>query len=640
MCGIAGFVSAERRPIECAKTRAAVSRLEHRGPDDAGFAIVDGDDVAQGRSLTRDHVGSVLLIHQRLSIIELSELGHQPMSTPDDRFLMVFNGELYNYIELRAELQQIGCQFRGQSDSEVLLQAFALWGTAAFKRFVGMFAVAIFDRDREILTLARDHFGIKPLYLSEVDSVLHFASEIPALLQLAEPRRELNPQRVFDYLRFGMTDHGADTMIAGVQQMQPGHYAEIAMNKPGRVVQVPFYQPQIQDTRVVSEEAAAAEVRRLFLRSVDLHLRSDVPVGTSLSGGIDSSAIVMATRMIRPDIDRHAFSYVARGTDENEEKYAELVAKKAGCHLHKVEIDMDQVVADLDLLVRSQGEPFGSSRIYAQFCVFRAASDAGIKVMLDGQGADEMLAGYHTYLGARLASTIRSGQLRAAAQLISATPSGSLQSLLHAGRFLLPARAERLFRRSIGRDMVPSWLNPGWFNDRDVSMTLSTPDLGDTGGNILLADLSRSVRHTNLPKLLRYEDRNSMTHSVESRVPFLEPNLLDYVFSLPEDQLLSNRGMTKAVFRRAMEGIVPAEILNRRDKIGFATPEEPMNNAMKTWSAPYFESDSYPLPAMFNEAGLASFLGRETPTTATAGFPTWRIRNFVAWHHMTGIEIS
>src|SRR5262245_40312187 len=292
MCGIAGIVT-QKPGARAACAPAVLQCLRHRGPDDQGWLRFAAGKVEIGREWTEPlREPEVLLLHRRLSILDTTKSGWQPMGTPDGRYYVVYNGEIYNYKELRQELELAGHSFKSQSDTEVLLAAYAEWGKAALTRFIGMFAFALLDTERRTLLLARDFFGIKPLYYSSQDGAFVFGSEIKALLTFGLPGLEADPERLFLYLRYGITDSGSQTLFSRVQQLPVGHYLEISLDSGDSKGQC-YWQPEDKELDISFDEAAE-RVRELFLRSVELHLRSDVAVGAALSGGIDSSAIVMA----------------------------------------------------------------------------------------------------------------------------------------------------------------------------------------------------------------------------------------------------------------------------------------------------------------------------------------------------------
>ncbi len=307
MCGIAGVAFGEAQAGAPLAASRFLESLAHRGPDGSGWAAFTAD------GLPARHCGDTrtLLAHRRLAILDLTRAGAQPMASPDGRFQLVFNGEIYNYLELARELEQLGHCFVSRSDTEVLLHAFMEWDTGAIRRFAGMFAFAIVDTMRNRLVLARDGFGIKPLYYTTAGGSFAFASEIKAVLTIPGVPRRGNAARAFDYLRFGLTDHTSETMFDGIRQLPPGHWMEVDLDSPAAGVPVRFW--GLEPGRIeVPFEQAARELREIFLESIRLHLRSDVPVGAALSGGVDSSAIVCAMRFVAgAGMDLHTFTYAA-----------------------------------------------------------------------------------------------------------------------------------------------------------------------------------------------------------------------------------------------------------------------------------------------------------------------------------------
>ncbi|MDB5099453.1 MAG: hypothetical protein JWM80_3874, partial [Cyanobacteria bacterium RYN_339] len=557
MCGIAGLIRADRHGVSATLARMSEA-IQHRGPDDLGYFLAAPGASHLGRQAPDDAGWRLGLAHRRLSILDLSEAGWQPMASADGRYVTVFNGEIYNYQELRAELAAAGHAFHTSSDTEVLLVAYRAWGEAALSRFVGMFAFALLDREANTLFLARDFFGIKPLFYSTFAGGLAFASEVKALLEVPEVGRQVAPGPLYDYLRFGLTDHGESTLLADVRQLLPGHCVTIRLDHPDQVAPAPYWRLDPTPRTDLSFDEATTRVRELFLDAVRLHLRSDVPVGAALSGGIDSSAIVMAMRALEPGVKLHTFSFITDDPAASEEHYMRLVAGAAGATMHEVTPRAEELVADLDDLIAAQDFPFGSTGIYAQFRVFRLARAAGITVMLDGQGADELLAGYRFHLSARLASLLRRGHWLEGARF-TARAGGLLSSqgprlFFQAGGLLLPPGLQAAARRLVGEELAPPWLEAGWFTRQGVA--LAQPHQA-RAREILREQLVQAVETTSLPALLRYEDRNSMHFGMESRVPFLTPALARFLLSLPEDYLVGPDGTSKAVFRAAMRGLVP-----------------------------------------------------------------------------------
>ena len=564
MCGILGIFleeKAESVGIDV-KFQSALKTLYHRGPDDNGFEIYD---VKKNKTL--------VLGHTRLSILDLSSAGHQPMSMECSKLTIVFNGEIYNYKELREDLINKGYEFETETDTEVLLKAFHCWGVGCLRKLTGMFSFCVLDEANDKITLVRDAFGIKPLFFSRSKGRLVFASEIPALLALLDEKRRPDLQAAYDYLVHGDYGSNQHTFFEGIEQLMPASYVEFDLTTSTLSQPVRWWTPKITENKTILFEDAVSNVREFFLDSVRLHLRSDVPIGAALSGGIDSSAIVCAVRRLQPDMPIHTFSYIAKGP-KSEEKWVDLVNNHTGSISHKVTATREELIADIDKLISVQGEPFGSTSMYAQYKVFQLAREKGITVTLDGQGADELLAGYLGYPGERLLSLMENFQtglaFRFADQWAKVVGRSYKLGWLYFGRKILPNYLYKLSRRFLGRDFEPRWLNIDMLRHGGVKRSERRLKMESKNkGRRVIEQLAYSLRNRGLPTLLRHADRNSMAFSIESRVPFLTIEMADYLYSLPEEFLISNSGETKHVFRHAMEGILPKEILERQDKIGF-----------------------------------------------------------------------
>ena len=568
MCGIAGII--QQNSFQSAdaerKLRNAREKLSHRGPDDRGYELI--------------HTGQsrLHLAHTRLSILDLSSLGHQPMSTTDGRFTITFNGEIYNYKELRSELKQAGHHFTTQTDTEVLLQAWSRWGEDSVRRVTGMFAFVIYDREKSLLWAVRDAFGIKPFYYSSDKGQFLFASEIPSLLQILPKTPSYNIKKCYDYLMFGLYDQGEETFYDGIRQLPAGHILKLDIDESEyRPVVTRWWTPSIKESGNLTFDEAKKEVRKMFLDNIKLHLRSDVPLGAALSGGIDSSAVVCSMRHLYPDMPIHTFSYIPNGSDNNEEKWIDCVNKQVGAIPHKLGFTSDELLVDLDDLIQTQGEPFSSTSIYAQYRVFKKVRESDITVTLDGQGADELLAGYYGYPISRLKSFIEKREFR---QLYRFAMSWRLRhgrSKREMARYIRSAMVSDFLRDitdRMGRKPDVDWLNYPFLQEQNIALNHRPLQIHAIGKGRRLAEaLYNALTNESLGALLRHGDRNSMRWSVESRVPFLTTKFAEYLLKLPENYLLSDSGQTKHIFREAMRGIVPDVILDRQDKIGFQTPE-------------------------------------------------------------------
>jgi asparagine synthase (glutamine-hydrolysing) len=568
------------------------------------------------------------------------------MQSPDGFLSLVFNGEIYNYRELRKELAAQGATFRSESDTEVLLRGWERWGKDVLPRLVGMFAFAVVDTRTRTLTVARDPFGIKPLFLARAGWGWCFASELPACIALRNGGAELNLQRATDYLLHGDYDSTEDTFVSGVQHLGPGYVKTISLNDGSVVEHRRWWTPSVVEQGRPRLEDAAAQLREMFLDSVRLHLRSDVPLGAALSGGIDSSAVVYAMRRLEPDAPLHTFSFVARGSSVSEESWIDTANAGVAAKAHRVEVDPAEMARDLDDMILAQGEPFGSTSIYAQYRVFKLARETGIKVTLDGQGADELLGGYIGYPGPRVQSLLDGGHVLDAWSFVkhwSEWPGRDRNYALRAtvGQYLqgpLYQTLRRLKRRKASLEM-PGWLAAGQLKEQGVALGFprQLPEPWPRGRR-LVSELALSATRRGLPALLRHADRNSMRFSIESRVPFLTPQLATFLFSLPEEYLVSDEGRTKHIFRIAMRGIVPDEILERRDKIGFATPERDwllaLSGQAREWLLDARHIPFLRLGPMLNE--FDAILAGKLPFSWQA----WRWINFCRWYTRVLMPLS
>ena len=473
MCGLAGIVYPSPRPIDGDTIERLFALLEHRGPDDQGWLALGPAGLEQGQTSPAGLTAQVVLVSRRLSILDLSEAGRQPMSSADGRFHLVYNGEIYNYVELRRELEALGHRFTSGTDTEVLLAGYFEWGPAALQRLVGMFAFAVLDVEDRSLFLARDFFGMKPLYYARVTGGVAFSSEIAPLLELPGVGRDVNPQRLYDFLRFDHTDYGGQTFFADVAELPPASCASVSLDRPIALEPVRYWSALTDERLDLSFDEAAAALRDLFLEGLDQHLRSDVSLGASLSGGVESSAIVMGMRALRgPELDLRTFSYVADEPSLNEELWIDAVAGAAGASTAKIGMTPRDFGADFDRVLEVQGEPFVELPVYAEYRVFGLAKKEGLSVILSGQGGDELFGGYSFFLAARLASLVRRGRLvqaaRFAAQLRKLPRVRRVSDVVRSEGLLLP-RAIRELLRPIGDEpLFPWWLDRDWFLERGV----------------------------------------------------------------------------------------------------------------------------------------------------------------------------
>ncbi len=595
MCGIAGIVAMRGRasPEEIDRITRIVT---HRGPDDYGYLGYDSGtraarftkDVANLRR-GAEHGCDVMLGHRRLSILDLSELGRCPMSYDGERLWITYNGEVYNYIELREELQGRGYRFTTGTDTEVILAAYREWGVECLHRLNGMWAFALLDVEKSILFCARDRLGVKPFYYHWDGATFSFGSEIKQLLALKRVGKEMHAGVLFDFLTFDTYGCNSEqTFYKDVLDMRGGHYLVVPLNKKEAWAPRPV---QWWDINLRNKELGRTEKEyadrylELFEDAVRLRLRSDVPLGTCLSGGLDSSGIVcMVDGLLRKaGINglQETFTSVSDNPAFDERKYAQMVIDATRVEPSFVLPTAEKLIQDLDRLLWHQDEPFISTSIFAGWCVYGLAREKGIAVTLDGQGPDEMLGGYVPFMyPVQLAENL--GDLRIDTALRNARGVHEVLGLSY-------PKIVRDLIREMGKGLLPVSMMPSIQKAR----TLLNPDFFEHGvkESIYLKErmerseweerigggkfdrlLYRYTKHDSLPGILRQVDRNSMAFSIESRLPFLDYRLVEYTFSLPNQQKLAG-GIAKQVYRRALNGILPDKIRHRTSKFGFVTAE-------------------------------------------------------------------
>ena len=632
MCGIAGAIC--NAGIDPAVLAPMADRIAHRGPDGRGYLVWrPGDELRMSRSVEAAPSGeaTVGLAHNRLSIIDLREINDQPLVSDDGSLALSFNGEVYNYVELRSELEALGHEFRTSGDTEVLLAAYREWGPACVERLVGMWAFALLDAANGRLLLSRDRFGIKPLYYALTGGVLYFASEIKALLSVPGFRPEPDEAAVRRFLVTGGVDETERSFFQGVRSLPAAHNAIVTLEAPAAEPRPERYWSIPEEGYEGGREQAAREFADLFRDSVRVHARSDVPVGTCLSGGLDSSSIVCVAEELRragriPQYAHSGFGYLPDDAAYSERPYMEAVTEQTGLEMTFVEVTPDRFAEALVEVARHQDEPFGSTSIAAQYFVFGAAKAGGMKVMLDGQGADEVLGGYDHYFPLIAVALLRRRRFAAYARFTRAhrrERGGPPISRRHALATLAPRRAgDAAASRMI--EPPSATLLSGELRDRIGYEDYRYPEF-DSVRDVLAA----STSSLGLPALLRFEDRNSMAHSIEARVPFLDHRLVEFAFRLPYDFKI-NGTSTKDVLRRAMADVLPPKVLGRLDKIGFrAEPSATWRLAERHRSSLLADRTDYER-RWLSPAGLAALLDGGD-RSADAEFMLWRVINLKLW---------
>lgn len=565
MCGICGIYDPKNLRKDKRSLLAAMNHAQkHRGPDDEGIFAE----------------GAAGLGHVRLSILDLSSAGHCPMRRGS--LTITYNGEVYNYLELRQELVQKGYTFSTDTDTEVVLAAYDYWKETCLSHFNGMFAFAIYDSRDNSLFLARDRYGVKPLYYTKMPGYFLFASEIKSLLTDQNIERRANGRVIPDYLVNGFVDCTDETFFEGIRKLPASSYLHLSPDGSqtgGKYYEVPYREYYEKDLK----PSIYSDFRDLFSDSVGLRLRSDVEVGSCLSGGLDSSSIVCeiadqkrAAGLQDPTLATYSVCYPQKEVDER--SYIDAVVEKSGAREHACFPDARSLLQDFDDLIYTQDEPFYSTSMYASYCVMRHAHGCGAKVLLDGQGADELLCGYRkarVYYIRKLLSWHRPAEALREAVLylpyMRKSNSTFLADLAMLRQFLGKKESKNEVRRM--------FLQPD-YQQADLEHTYGNNE------NFLLNDFSSIV----LPALLRYVDRNSMAFSIEDRLPFLDWRLVDYAMQLPLNSKIHD-GWSKYVMRRSLD--MPEKVRKRKDKIGFTTPEKAWIGTFADEYKRIFESPSF-----------------------------------------------
>lgn len=634
MCGIFAFLDLNNSRMNPDSLEKMSGSIIHRGPDDSGYAFFE----LFGEQRTLDcknmieptyfekYKGLLAFGHRRLSIIDLTEAGHQPMHNEDRTIWIIYNGEIYNYRELTEELEKKGHFFRSKTDTEVILHAYEEWGTECLGHFNGMWAFALWNKKRRRLFCARDRFGIKPLYYFFDGKKFILSSEIKAILQYPDLKTTPNHDRIYDYLAYGYLDHTEETFFKNINQLRGSHYLILDIKGQDLILNIRQYwdlEPTEQKTDGHFEESFL----ELFEDSIRLHMRSDVPVGTCLSGGLDSSSIVCIAKKFLNSNFHKTFSSCFDDKKYDEREFIAKVTEATNSEPHYVFPDPQKLFDEIEDLIWHQEEPFGSTSIYAQWNVFRLAKERGVKVILDGQGADELLAGYHPYFGFYLSELARTFRFREFVEEYRKIRSFYAYShswiLGHLLVCLLPVKLSRIMKNQF-IIQKNKWLNIHNHSFQDI-------EFQNKFKNIFLDRLYQSLMNLTLPGLLHYEDRNSMAHSIEARVPFLDYRLVELVFSLPMNQIIRN-GTTKVILRETMKGKIPENIRTRLDKMGFVTPEDVwFRGVLKDQILEILNSRSFAERGYFNVNEIKRFFDRYCRREINQSSTIWRWVNLELW---------
>lgn len=569
MCGILVFLPKKRSHYTTIDIHSLMNKLEHRGPD------------AEGMIATNE----IVLAHKRLSIIDLSDAGTQPMSIKeadypasifeDEQFVIVFNGEIYNYKEIREKLKRKGISFNSETDTEVLLKLFTIRGFDSLQMLNGQFVFLIWDKKAKVLSVARDRFGIKPLYYSDLGDCWVFCSEMKPILAVQKNVKP-NNATVYDYLLYSNVDHSDNTFFEGVHRFPAANYAIIEDG----IFSIHRYWDLLEEVKKLRKDKLFKKrtmkehittVKRLFDESVSLRLRADVKVGSCCSGGIDSSSVVCSANQILSEKEKVNFELFSLVYGDwfslDEREYIEMVGNNTGLEQNFITATIEDVNKLFVDYLRCQEEPTTTFSAFGQYRVMQLAKSRGVKVLLDGQGGDELMAGYPPLSGYAYFDWFKRFRWIRLVKEILRQKKNKMALQIFAIQFLPASIVNRLWKRQKG---FSNYLQDNFVDTHKTG----TPSfvLRKSMLRKPLYENSVKVLVDNFQSLLRFEDRNSMRFSIEARVPFLDHHFATYILALPAEYILRG-GVTKWIFRRAMAGITPREILSRQDKVGFASPE-------------------------------------------------------------------
>ena len=633
MCGINGLITADSDLKR--KIKEANDLIKHRGPDDEGYVFINtgssevrqfsGNDSPEEIKykyplLTFDNKNGeeVILAHRRLSIIDLSANGHCPMCDSDGNIWLTYNGEIYNYIELREELKSAGYKFRTTSDTEVIINSYLHWGTECLNKFNGMWAFAIWDTRKKRLILARDRFGVKPLYYTKEQNYFAFSSELKPLAAYKNFEIDINRKKIPFYLIYGNRLNSNDTYLNGINTLPASHYLVF---ENGRTELVQYYDIADTGKTNLSEAELTGSIVALLEDSIKLRFRSDVPVGTCLSGGFDSSSIVsLASDAGENNIE--TFSAVWNEKDCDESYYIDIVNERFKCSANKVIPQESEFAEVFQKLCYYQEIPTEGPGLYPQWYVMQKAKEK-VKVLLDGQGGDEVFGGYFQ-MGAYLRGVLRDKNLfKIAAESANFMKFFNKNGMHSFTSWLFPRQYGYMTRSKLSARF--SIINSSLLNEIERDALYFDVEPTKKFGSYLGSLSYHFIRNMTIPALLHYEDRSSMAHSIESRVPFLDYRLVELGINL-SSKYLSYKGVSRPLYRKALRPFLPEEVVNRKDKLGFPVPfAEWTHGSLKNMINDELLSSNTPLFDYVDKQSLVNNLDAHFSKTRDYSWEIWRL---------------
>lgn len=633
MCGINGLITADSDLKR--KIQEANDLIKHRGPDDEGYVFINTSSSAVNQFSGKDspeeirkkfpllafNVNSseeVILAHRRLSIIDLSANGHCPMTDPGGNIWLTYNGEIYNYIELREELKTAGYRFRTTSDTEVIINSYLHWGTECLNKFNGMWAFAIWDNRKKRLLLARDRFGVKPLYYSNEKDYFAFSSELKPLAAYKNFNIDVNKKKIPFYLIYGNRLNSNDTYLKGIYSLPASHYL---VYEQGRTELVQYYDIVKNSRNGMNEAELTRSIVELLEDSIKLRFRSDVPVGTCLSGGFDSSSIVsLASDAGENNIE--TFSAVWNEKDCDESYYIDIVNKRFRCSANKVIPQESEFAEVFQKLCYYQEIPTEGPGLYPQWYVMQKAKEK-VKVLLDGQGGDEVFGGYFQ-MGAYLRGVLRDKNLfRIASESANFMKFFNKNGLHSFTSWLFPRQYGYMTRSKLSARF--SIINSSLLNEMERNALYFDVEPPKKMGSYLGSLSYHFIRNMTIPALLHYEDRSSMAHSIESRVPFLDYRLVELGINL-RSKYLSYKGISRPLYRKALKPYLPEEVVNRKDKLGFPVPfAEWTHRSLKNLINDELSGSESPMFDFVDRKSLTNNLDAHFNKTRDYSWEIWRL---------------
>jgi asparagine synthase (glutamine-hydrolysing) len=655
MCGIFGVLNFDEVNIEFESLQRAVNIIKHRGPDDEGYAVFNthkklyGERFGETSAIKKgEHILSessevynFAFGFRRLSILDLSVNGHQPFFNQEKNICIIFNGEVYNYIEIREELISKGYKFFTGTDTEVILSAYTEWGEDCLSRFNGMWGIAIYDMRKNVLFCSRDRFGVKPFYYYKDDKKFVLASELKSIVEYFKKdesfKKELNREIAYDYFIHNFVDHTENTFIKNIKHLPPSHLIKI-QGKDFSIKK--YFTLEVNKEFGVYEKSKFEKIKNEFTElihdSVKLRLRSDVPVGTCLSGGLDSSTVVTiindinvknnSSENISKTEKQNTFSAVYDDKTIDERNFIEEIVRSTNSNSFYTFPDKADFLKDVEDFIFQLDEPFGGTSPYAQWNVMKLARENNVTVLLDGQGADESHGGYEVYFGFLYANLLKQGNYT---QLISELMKNFKKGME------ISMRGLKYFANQKSGNLKSStseYYNQEFLKNHSGENILSYRTK-DNLNEKLYEDFSKYI----LPSLLRFEDRNAMKFSIESRTPFLDYRIIKMLFETEAVYKMHN-GWSKWILRNSVDKFVANDIVWRRDKKGFPTPERKWMMRLKEDFIKTVNESKDELNEFFNIDEIIKNYDSIVSDPNIKSHFIWKIYNFAKWKKMYGVS--